>query len=199
MRRSQRSALVLSIEGGGAFFSVSIENIVVLVGQETRLYERLSAAGDASAGATHYLYEMIGALPLSNLVEKNSRVFHSMSDRNSNLDSAEIVRRLFDAFQTSEFLNLNRFEFFAVEFIRGGSQSRFHNSARRSEYYAGAGVVADDVVVEVLVGKSVEQNTRTLNKFCKFSRRQDGVDVLKALRTVVRRRRRIRRGNPLSL
>ena len=57
MRLSYRLSLVLRIECGSTLFLESIENVDILIREEAGLDVRLSAARNASAGASHYLDE----------------------------------------------------------------------------------------------------------------------------------------------
>ena len=61
VRYADLFAFVLLIKSCGAFVAESVENIVVLVGKEAGLDKRLSAACDATAGASHDFDEVIGA------------------------------------------------------------------------------------------------------------------------------------------
>ena len=90
--------------------------------------------------------------------------------------SRDEVRRLFYRLRSAHSEEIENFET-AVEHMRGGAQSRFHDAARRAEYRSAARRHGERVV-EFLVGKLGKLDTRGLDHPSQFTRRQSRVDVV---------------------
>ena len=123
VRYADLFAFVLLIKSCGAFVAESVENVVVLVGKEAGLDKRLSAACDATAGASHDFDEVIGACAFSDLVEKHFCILHAGCDRNFDIHTAKVVGCLFDALHAANFLQFNMCEFLAGESKRRRTKS----------------------------------------------------------------------------
>ena len=172
VRKSVLLHAVFFVKRGGSLLFISIENVVVFVRHKARLYVRLSAARNATAGTTHDFDELIRTLARPDFVEQYFRILHSVRDRDSYFGSAEIVSRFFYAVKTSYVFDFGVCEFFTREFLRRRPKSRFHNAARRAEDNARAGIFADYVVVEFLFRESVPHNTRATDNSRGWSERR---------------------------
>ena len=180
MAETENVSLVFGIKCVCTFLEISIENIVIFVGKEYGADIRLATAVDAAAGATHDLDELIGAFAVANLIHKNFCVLHAVCNSKAEDLSVDLDLGFFDAVKSADGSESDRAVFFAGENVVNSSESCFHNTAGYAEDYACAGSFAHDILVEIFIGKSVENNTAAADHFCKFANGENCVNVFKA-------------------
>ena len=181
MGLSHSLTLILRIQSRRALLPEGIDDIEVLIRHEARLDVRLSAAGDAAARAAHDLDELILALAGPDLVEQHSGVLHAVRYRYPYRRAIDVDARLADALETTDLFKLDQVMLFAGQCEVRRTQRSFHNAAGDAEDDARAGVIADDVIVELFLGQSLEVDTGALDQLRQLSGRQNSVDILDAV------------------
>ena len=177
MRLTDNLTFVFRIEGVGSLLLVGVHDVVVFVGKEYFANVGLSAAVDTTAGAAHDLNEGIRRSAFADLVEKDLCPAHTAGDGNFDLLTRKLEFGFADVFKTTDFVEDDALSLLAGKNEVSGTKGRFHNAAGDAEDNAGTRVVVDDIVVEVFVGKSVEEDTGTANDSAEFSRGKNGVYV----------------------
>ena len=177
---TENVSLVFGIKCGSAFLKISIENIVAFIGKENGANVRLAAAVDAAAGASHDFDELIRAFAFSDLVHKNFCVLHSVRNSETEDLAVDFDLGFFDAVKSADGSESNCAVFLAGENVVNGSESRFHNAAGYAEDNACAGSFAHNILVEIFIGKSVENNTAAADHFCKFAGGDNCINVFES-------------------
>ena len=178
VRLTESVALVLGIEGSSSLLLVGIENVGILVGEEAGTDIRLTATVDAAAGAAHDLDEGVLALAGADVVKENLGVLHAVSNSDADFHAAESEGSFLDAFEATNCLELDSLVLLALEDIVSGTESSFHNTAGYAEDNGCAGVLAQQILVELFIGKLAEEDTCALDEVAKLTGGENSVNVL---------------------
>ena len=180
VRLAKNLSFILRVEGLCSLFLVGIYNVKILVGQEALTNVGLTATVDTTTGATHDLDKVILALACADLVKQNSCILHTVSHCDVDGLTCQLKACFLDAFKAAGSFKLHAFDLLAGEYEVSRTNGCFHNAAGNTEDHACAGVLANDVVVKLFIGKLGKVNTASLNESAKLSGGDNGVNVCHA-------------------
>ena len=138
----------------------------------------LSAAVDTAAGASHNFDELIICLTVADSGQQLLSICQTGADRNIEGYAADGIGCFLDAFGAADSGEVHLFSrsIGTGQPVVCSSQSSFHNAAGCAEDYAGTSAESERLV-EFLVRKEVEVQTRSLNHLSQFSGGQCDIDI----------------------
>ena len=137
---------------------------------------RLTAAVDATARAGHDFHEVIVLLARAYGLDHLARAGETGRHGDLDGDTGDLVGGFFDGLSAAHFLEVDGLEL-AVHHVRSGTERRFHDAARRTEYRAAARRHVERIVV-ILVGQVAELDARRLDHLGELARRYGDVHVV---------------------
>ena len=142
----------------------------------------MSASVDAAAGAAHDLDELILGGACLDLIQQNLCGTHAGSDGYIYGGAVDVDGCLADSCVMTTYLGkCDGLMLLAGQLEVYGTKRSFHYTAGDTEDYAGAGVVAHDVLIPVLVGQTVEHDTASLDHLCQLSGGDDCIHIRNAV------------------
>ena len=127
-----------------------------------RVLNRLSAAVDAAAGATHDLDEMIGGCAGLHLLHERVGIGGAAGDRHLELEAGHFIFRFLHAVHAAHVGEIHVVERLAGERFNGRAESSFHYAARRAKDDGRAGALAERIV-EFLIRQVLKVDASALN------------------------------------
>ena len=174
---AQLLTLILGVQGGGTLGPEGVLDVVVLMGQEAGADDGLAAACDTAAGAAHDLDEVVLGAARTDLVQQDLGVLHAVGDGHVDGHTVQLDGSLTDALEATHLLELDGLVLLAGQDEVDGAQGSLHNAAGDAEDDAGAGVLAHQILVELLVRETLEEDTGTLDHAGQLPGGQNGIHI----------------------